>query len=204
MQPAPSTLPRPTRAPFGDDAPAADEAVVLDDHRRRLGRLEHATDADAAREVHVRADLRARSDRRPRVDHRVVPDVRADVHVARHQHDAPLEERAVARRMRRARRARPSFLKPDFSGSLSAYSNGPSSTVLIFDSRKSSKIACFSHEWTTTAAGRRPRRREPGRCRGGRRPREPDAAEDLSPGSTSLRRSHSSSICPWRSAMRAG
>src|SRR5262245_41868065 len=36
----------------------ADEAVVLDDHRVRLHRLEHAADADAAGEVHVLADLR--------------------------------------------------------------------------------------------------------------------------------------------------
>ena len=59
--------------------------VVADDDRRRLRRLEHAADADAAREVHALADLRARPDRRPGVDHRVGADARADVHVARHQ-----------------------------------------------------------------------------------------------------------------------
>jgi hypothetical protein len=37
----------------------ADEAVVLDDGRAGLQRLEHAADADAARQVHVLADLRA-------------------------------------------------------------------------------------------------------------------------------------------------
>src|SRR6185436_17858723 len=33
---------------LGDDAPAADEAVVLDDDGRGLRRLEHAADSDAA------------------------------------------------------------------------------------------------------------------------------------------------------------
>src|SRR5690606_9473362 len=37
----------------------ADEAIVLDDRRRGLQRFEHAADADAARDVYVRADLRA-------------------------------------------------------------------------------------------------------------------------------------------------
>ena len=36
-----------------DDAARADERAVLDDHRPRAGRLEHAADADAARQVHV-------------------------------------------------------------------------------------------------------------------------------------------------------
>ena len=68
---------------------------------RACTRLEHAADADAAGEMDVGADLRARADRRPRVDHRVRPDPGADVDVARHQHDAGREERAVARRRRR-------------------------------------------------------------------------------------------------------
>src|SRR4029077_17832505 len=45
-----------------------DEAIVLDDRRARLHRLEHPADAYAAREMHVLADLRARADRRPGVD----------------------------------------------------------------------------------------------------------------------------------------
>ena len=65
----------------------ADEAIVLDDGRARLQRLEHAADADAAGEVHVAADLRAGADRRPGVDHRPFADVGADVHEGRHQHD---------------------------------------------------------------------------------------------------------------------
>ena len=39
---------------------------------RGLQRLEHAADADAARQVHVPADLRARADRGPGVDHRAL------------------------------------------------------------------------------------------------------------------------------------
>src|SRR5690606_33995275 len=54
---------------FDDLGASADEAVVLDDRRRCLERLEHAADADAARQVHVAADLRAAADRRPRIDH---------------------------------------------------------------------------------------------------------------------------------------
>ena len=62
----------------------------------RVDGLEHAADPDAAGQVDVRADLRARADRRPRVDHRPRADPGADVHVARHHHDARREERAVA------------------------------------------------------------------------------------------------------------
>ena len=66
----------------------ADEAVVLDDRRPGLHRLEHAADADAAREVHVPADLRAGADRRPGVDHRALADIGAEVDEGGHQHDA--------------------------------------------------------------------------------------------------------------------
>src|SRR5437870_5709255 len=73
--------------PFADDdalddlAAGADEAVVLDDRGVRLQRLEHAADADPAREVHVPADLRAGAHGRPRIDHRALVHVGADVHV---------------------------------------------------------------------------------------------------------------------------
>jgi hypothetical protein len=66
----------------------ADERAVADDHRLRLQRLEHPADPDAAREVHVLADLRARADRYPGVDHRPFVDIGADVDEARHQHHA--------------------------------------------------------------------------------------------------------------------
>ena len=86
---------------LGEDAARADERSVLDDHGPCLHRLEHAADADAAGEMDVGADLSARADGRPRVDHRVRPDPGADVHVARHHHDAGREVRAVARSRRR-------------------------------------------------------------------------------------------------------
>ena len=99
---------------LGEDAARADEGAVLDDHRPRLHGLEDATDADAACEVHVGADLRARADRRPGVDHRVRPDPRTDVHVARHHHDAAARDTSrsapsqAARHARRAPRSRAS------------------------------------------------------------------------------------------------
>ena len=107
MQPAPSTTAVAHPGPLGHDAAAADEALVADDHRRGLRRLEHATDADAAREVHVRADLRARADGGPGVDHGVGADPGADVHVAGHHHHAAVEERPERGPRPRARPARP-------------------------------------------------------------------------------------------------
>ena len=99
--PIDSTEPSPTIDAFDDFGARADEAVVLDDHRVGLQRLEHAADADAAREMHVLADLRAGADGRPGVDHGALVDIGADVDEARHQHDA------LARcRRRGARRAR--------------------------------------------------------------------------------------------------
>jgi hypothetical protein len=81
---------------LGHDAARAEERPVLDDHGARVGRLEHAADADAAREVDVGADLRARPDGRPGVDHRPRADPGADVDVPRHEDDARRQERAVA------------------------------------------------------------------------------------------------------------
>src|ERR1700744_3779646 len=52
-------------ASSGPLAARADEAVVLDDPRLGLQRLEHAADTDAAGDVHALADLRAASHRRP-------------------------------------------------------------------------------------------------------------------------------------------
>ena len=80
------------RAVLDDDAlddlaARADEAIVLDDDRLGLQRLEHAADADAAREVAVLADLRAGADRRPGIDHGAAADIGADIDEARHQHD---------------------------------------------------------------------------------------------------------------------
>ena len=93
--------------PAGHHAAAADEGVVLDDDGHGIGRLEHAADAHAARQVHPLADLGARGDRGPGVDHGVRPDPGADVHVGGHEHHAAAEERAPAGRGARAGRARP-------------------------------------------------------------------------------------------------
>ena len=51
---------------LGQDDARAEEAAVLDDHRARAGRLEHAADADAAGDVDVAPDLRAGARRSPR------------------------------------------------------------------------------------------------------------------------------------------
>ena len=82
----------------------ADEAIVLDDRRAGLQRLEHAADADAAREVHVLADLGAGADGRPGIDHGALVDIGADVDEARHQHDALADMAPSGGRRRRARR----------------------------------------------------------------------------------------------------
>src|SRR6267143_5825834 len=71
---------------FHDLGAGADEAVVLDDHRIGLQRLQDAADAHAAGQVHVLADLSARPDGRPRIDHGSLVDVGADIHVRGHEH----------------------------------------------------------------------------------------------------------------------
>ena len=81
---------------FGDFGARADEAIVLDDHRPGLKRLEHAADPGAARNVDVPADLGAAADGRPGVDHRAFADARADVDEARHQHRAGRDVGAAA------------------------------------------------------------------------------------------------------------
>src|SRR5690606_1494962 len=71
---------------FGHLGPGADEAVVLDDRRIGLQRLEHPADAGPAGAVHILADLGAGADRGPGVDHGPVVDIGADVHETGHQH----------------------------------------------------------------------------------------------------------------------
>ena len=76
-------------------AARAHERVVLDDDGPRAGRLEHAADGHAGRQVDPGADLGARPDEHVRVDHRVLADPRPDVHERRrHDHDARAEVRA--------------------------------------------------------------------------------------------------------------
>src|SRR5207344_823803 len=81
---------------FDDFRTRADEAVVLDDRRVRLHRLQHATDADPAGEVHVLADLSAGTDGSPGVDHGALVDIGADVHERGHEHDILRDKRAAA------------------------------------------------------------------------------------------------------------
>src|SRR5580698_144126 len=71
---------------FDDLGARADEAIILDDGRSGLQRLEHTAHAHTAREMYVAADLRARADGGPGVDHGAGADVRANVDVAGHQY----------------------------------------------------------------------------------------------------------------------
>ena len=87
-----------------DDAAAPDEAVVPYDHRLGLGRLQHATDSHAARQVDVGSDLGAGTYRGPRVHHGVGPHVGPDVDVAGHHDDSG---RLVAPPPRRGARHHP-------------------------------------------------------------------------------------------------
>src|SRR5438105_14148031 len=59
--------------PFDNFAACADKAIILDDHRLGLQRLEHPADPDAAREMAVLAALPPGADRRPRTAHRPRP-----------------------------------------------------------------------------------------------------------------------------------
>src|SRR3546814_17158306 len=81
---------------FDDLRARTDEAVVLDDRRRRLQRLQHAADARAAGDVAVLADLRTGADSGPGVDHRSRPYVRAAVDERRQQPPALPDETAAA------------------------------------------------------------------------------------------------------------
>src|SRR6185312_5805741 len=74
----------------------ADEAVVLDDGRAGLHRLEHPADADAAAEMHVLADLRAAPDSDPGVDHGALVDMGADIDEAGHQNDVAGDVRRMS------------------------------------------------------------------------------------------------------------
>ena len=95
------TAPAPTTTPstISERAPMKQSSSMM--VGRGLQRLEHPADADAARQVHVAADLRARADRGPGVDHGAGADIGADVDVAGHQHRVRRHIGAVAhQRMR--------------------------------------------------------------------------------------------------------
>src|SRR5579875_529719 len=87
-RPGAEHCPGPDPGAVHDHAPGADERLVLDHHRDRVRRLEHAAYAHAACQVHVLADLRAGADGRPGVHHRPGVHVGPDVHERRHQHAA--------------------------------------------------------------------------------------------------------------------
>ena len=80
-----------------DNRAAADEGIVTDDHRTRIGRFENPAYAHTAGQMHIRPNLRTRSDRRPCVDHRAGADEGAHVDVGgRHDHDAAPKVRTAA------------------------------------------------------------------------------------------------------------
>ena len=118
---APRTASSPDDDPLDDDAARADERAVLDHDGRRLGRLEHAADADAAREVDVAPICAQEPDGGPRVDHGPRPDPGADVDVARHEHDALGRGRSRSGRAAGGTTRTPSDASICFSGTLSKY-----------------------------------------------------------------------------------
>src|SRR4051812_3002793 len=71
--------------PLDDLAARADEAVVLDDDRLGLQRLQHAADPDPAGQMAILADLSAGADRRPGINHCAAPDKGPDIDETRHQ-----------------------------------------------------------------------------------------------------------------------
>ena len=121
-----------------------------------LQRLEHAADADAAREVAVLADLRAGADRRPGVDHRALVDIGAEIDEGRHQHDARRDigrvaDDAVRHGAEAGLPRTPAAPQPsNFDGTLSHQdgSPGPPLITAIGLSRNESSTAFLSH-WLT-------------------------------------------------------
>src|SRR6185295_14882619 len=62
-----------------------DEAIILDNGRIGLQRLQDAANADAARQVHILADLRAGAHRCPGIDHGPAVDIGPEVDEGWHQ-----------------------------------------------------------------------------------------------------------------------
>ena len=90
--PSPSTAPSPTRAPWVtiERLPMSTSSSMTTG--RALGGSSTPPMPTPAREMDPLADLGARPDRGPGVDHRLGPHAGADVHIARHQHDATPEK----------------------------------------------------------------------------------------------------------------
>ena len=147
---------------LGHFGAGADEAVVLDDHRGGLQRLQHAADADAAGDMAVAADLRAAADRGPGVDHGAAVDIGADIDEARHQHHAGRDIGAAAHH--RARHG----AEPGLAGTARRPSRRTSSapcptparrrrraSARLSCSRNDSSTAFFSHSLTRQPVGGR-------------------------------------------------
>src|SRR5690606_4326110 len=81
---------------FDDFRAGADKAIVLDDGGARLERFEYAANADAARKVHVLADLRAGADGDPGVDHGAFIDIGAQIDEAGHENGALADKGRLA------------------------------------------------------------------------------------------------------------
>jgi len=97
---------------FEQRAARTDERLVLDDQRSGAGRLEHATDRDAGRQVDARTDLGARPHEGVGIDHRAAANPGTDVQIGgRHDRDAGLEmhSRADRRSARHDAPARPTI-----------------------------------------------------------------------------------------------
>lgn len=72
---------------FDNFRSCANKAVIFDDRRPGLHRFEHTTDAGAAGQVHILADLRAGTDSCLGVDESAAVYIRANIDVAGHQYN---------------------------------------------------------------------------------------------------------------------
>ncbi len=108
------TEPSSTITPSTTSRARADEAVIFDDGRVRLQRLQYATDADTAGQMHVFTDLCAGADGGPGINHGAFVNVGADVNVGRHQHSVAGDERAPGAQAAGGTTRKPSFWKTRF------------------------------------------------------------------------------------------
>ena len=177
--PIESTEPSPTITPSttSERAPMKQLSSMID--RVGLQRLEHAADADAARDVAVLADLRAGADGRPGVDHRAAVDIGADIDEARHQHDARRDIGGAAHDAAghgaEAGVAEPASVQPaNFDGTLSHQSAAPARVVAaagdhVVDGGTTAAPPSSATGWSPTC-------RHASRRRGIRRGRAPSSA----------------------------
>ncbi len=98
---------------FHDFRTCANKAVVFNDGRVSLQRLQYAADTYAAGKVNIFTNLRAGTHRRPGVNHGAFVNVGADVNVRRHQHGVAGDKCALTNGRRR-NDAEAFFLKTRF------------------------------------------------------------------------------------------